>query len=195
MRTTLPKKIGIVFFVLAVMNSTAGAFEFKNSPENLRELFETIMIANKKGDYASAAVLTKSLMPERQCAIGAFRQDTPKATIENIYMFHKKMIPVNLPDQVWAGMLTRKPERSQVLVHGATTEEMIRQEQGTVVWREFPGGAVRAAKTILKPGMKFYEVERVEPGKERGYKYHLIFWNGKKWCMLGGIWRVLPRKR
>jgi hypothetical protein len=39
--------------------------------------------------------------------------------------------------------------------------------------------------------MTFYEVELLEPGKEYGMKYHLFFWDGKQWTMLGPVWREL----
>jgi hypothetical protein len=47
------------------------------------------------------------------------------------------------------------------------------------------------AEQILRPGMTFYEVEFLEPGKEYGVKYHLFFWDGKQWTMLGPVWRAL----
>ena len=54
---------------------------------------------------------------------------------------------------------------------------------------EFPGGARRVAKAILKPQTTYYEVEFVKPGHSAGMKYHLFFWDGSAWCMLGPVWR------
>jgi hypothetical protein len=60
-----------------------------------------------------------------------------------------------------------------------------------VVFAKFPGGAVKLAGQILRPGMTFYEVEFLEPGKDSGMKYHLFYWDGKQWTMLGPLWRAL----
>ena len=57
--------------------------------------------------------------------------------------------------------------------------------EGTPAFNEFPGGAKRLAETSLKPGATFYEVEITEPGKDSGMKYHLFFWDGARWRMLG----------
>ena len=195
MKKRLKKSGFVLLLVWGMMGVSLCAFEYGQSPENLKKLFETILKANARGDYATAAELTKSLMPDRKRAAAALRRDLPPGVRERIRLFHEKIVPAGLPDRVWAGLLARKPERSRVLVHGATTEEMVRNEKGSVVWREFPGGAVKMAGSVLRPGVRFYEVERVEPGRTRGYKYHLIFWDGKRWCMLGGIWRALPAKR
>jgi len=34
-------------------------------------------------------------------------------------------------------------------------------------------------------------VEISEPGKDKGTKYHLFFWDGASWRMLGPAWRVV----
>jgi hypothetical protein len=39
--------------------------------------------------------------------------------------------------------------------------------------------------------MKFYEVEFVKPGEDMGMKYHLFFWDGARWKMLGPVWRSM----
>jgi hypothetical protein len=44
---------------------------------------------------------------------------------------------------------------------------------------------------VLRPGLTFYQVEFLEPGKDDGMKYHLFYWDGEQWTMLGPIWRVL----
>jgi hypothetical protein len=46
----------------------------------------------------------------------------------------------------------------------------------------------------LRPGVTFYEVEFLEPGKDAGMKYHLFYWDGKQWSMLGPVWRALESK-
>jgi hypothetical protein len=39
--------------------------------------------------------------------------------------------------------------------------------------------------------MTFYEVEFVPPGKDLGMKFHLFYWDGSQWTMLGPVWRVI----
>jgi hypothetical protein len=39
--------------------------------------------------------------------------------------------------------------------------------------------------------MTFYEVGFLEPGKDYGVKYHLFYWDGRQWTMLGPLWRAL----
>jgi len=79
--------------------------------------------------------------------------------------------------------------RTEVQVHGATTEEIAEYKQDSVPFKEFPGGAQKLAQSVLRPGTKFYEVEFLEPGKDAGMKYHLFFWDGASWRMLGPAWR------
>src|SRR5687767_10246962 len=84
-----------------------------------------------------------------------------------------------------------QPEQKQVRVYGATTEELIKYREGTVAFKEFPAAAKRVAREMLRPGMTFYEVEYRAPGKDAGMKYHLVYWDGRQWSMLGPAWRVL----
>ena len=88
-------------------------------------------------------------------------------------------------------MLAGRPSQTEVQVHGATTEEVAANAPGSVVHAEFPGGAVNAAETLLRPGVTWYEVELLEPGAERGMKFHLFYWGGTQWRMLGPVWRFL----
>ncbi|MCI0340919.1 MAG: hypothetical protein L0216_07155 [Planctomycetales bacterium] len=76
-------------------------------------------------------------------------------------------------------------------VHAATTEQIVAYAEGSVASNEFPGGARKAAEKILRPGVTFYEVERLEPGKDLGVKYHLFFHDGSGWKMLGKAWNAL----
>jgi hypothetical protein len=82
-----------------------------------------------------------------------------------------------------------RPEQTVVKVHAATTEEIARHEEGTVAFDQFPASARRLAEQILHPKMTFYEVQFLEPGEDRGMKYHLFYWDGKQWSMLGPMWR------
>jgi hypothetical protein len=44
---------------------------------------------------------------------------------------------------------------------------------------------------MLRPRMTFYEVELVKPGETAGMVYHLFFWDGAQWTMLGPVWRMI----
>jgi len=156
--------------------------------ENLKTLFETIhnLIYVKK-DAKLAVALAASLLPDEERAKKALRDDAPPETLQKILDMYRQL---ELPTEANVERLAR-PEQTTVMVHGATTEEIARNAEGTVVFAEFPGGAVKIAGQILRPGMTFYEVEFLEPGKQYGMKYHLIYWDGKQWTMLGPVWRAL----
>ncbi len=184
-------KLGSAMLIMATMSTATWAFEFKNTPRNLQQLFEMILSSNAKGDIATAAMLTKSLMPTRERILKALRTDVSPKVVDKIAQMYSKMINTNMDDATYAKMLARKPERSQIYLYGATTDKIAANQKGSIVYKEFPGGSVEAAKTILRPNMWFYEVERVEPGKSSGFKMHLFFWDGQKWCMMGAVWRAL----
>jgi hypothetical protein len=158
-------------------------------PENLKKLFETIhnLIYVKK-DARSAAAILASLLPNEERAKKALRDDTPPETLQKIFDYHKQL--GSLMGEPNINELAR-PEQKIVKVHGATTEEILSYAQGSVAYTEFPGGTRRLADRILRPGMTFYEVEFLEPGKEYGMKYHLFYWDGRQWTMLGPLWRAL----
>jgi len=158
-------------------------------PENLKKLFETIhnLIYVKK-DAKSAVALLASLFPNEERARQAIRDDAPPETLQKIFDYQKQL--GSLLGETNIGELAR-PEQKVVMVHGATTEEIVTYAQGSVAYAEFPGGTRRLAERILRPGMTFYEVEFLEPGKNLGIKYHLFYWDGRQWSMLGPMWRVL----
>ena len=184
------KQIGLSMLLLAGMATVSFGFEYENTPRNLQKLFETILVANAKGDYATAAKLTRDLIPDGERIMRGMRSGVSMEIFKK-YVKTCNAVRENADDKKVAGLLTRKPERSQIYLYGVITEQIALNQKGSIVWKEFPGGAVKAAKTILKPKTWFYEIERVEPGKSRGFKYHLIFWDGQKWCMLGRVWSVL----
>jgi hypothetical protein len=158
-------------------------------PEKLKKLFETIhdLIYVKK-DARSAAARLVSLFPNEERARKALKDDVPPETLQKIFDYHKQL--GSMMGEVNINELAR-PEQKVVKVHGATTEEIAGYAQGSVAYAEFPGGARRLAEQILRPGMTFYEVEFLEPGKDLGMKYHLFYSDGKQWTMLGPLWRAL----
>lgn len=139
------------------------------------------------------------------------RDDVDQAIVDAIALRHKKMAsrappipanaetftPKNDAENLKAFMAAlapsfAKPGQTEIQVHAATTEEIIEYKKDSVGYKEFSGGAKRIAPKVLRPGVTFYEIEYVEPGKEAGMKYHLFYWDGNQWSMLGAAWRELP---
>ncbi|MFZ2089324.1 MAG: hypothetical protein WAU47_12190 [Desulfobaccales bacterium] len=83
------------------------------------------------------------------------------------------------------------PDKSVVAVYGATTEELAANVEGSSAWQNFAGGARRAAAQALRPGMRFYQVKLLAPGQPHGMTFHLFYWDGQQWSMLGKVWQAL----
>jgi len=165
----------------------AASFKPENKLENLKALFELLhQTVHVKKDAKQAAALFQSLIPDEARAKQALKEDIAAEVLRQIVDQHKKM-EVREAD---AGKLAR-PEQTVVQVHAATTEEIATYDKDSVAFKEFPGGAKRLAEQQLRRGVTFYEVEFLEPGKDAGIKYHLLYWDGKQWSMLGPMWRVL----
>ena len=171
--------------------TAAQGFRHENSPENLQALFSSIHQAvHARKDPKHAAQLLQSVMPDEARVRRALRDDVDATSLQRIVGIHKSMPPVS--EREVANLAT--PEQKNVQVHGSKTEDLIENRRGSVAWKEFPGGAQKAAEQVLRPGMTFYEVEFREAGKDAGVKYHLFYWDGKQWSMLGPIWRVLEAR-
>lgn len=167
-----------------------AAFEMQDGPDNLRQLFEELQQANLGGDTELASQLTLGLIPDEDCLGQAFRQDVSESAFGTVLDYYADLFPQTTDADAWARLLVTGPDRSQVNVHAATTEELVAYQEGSVAFNEFPGGARQLAQTVFAPGLTWYEVEYVEPGESAGMKYHLFFWTGSRWCMLGPIWRT-----
>lgn len=177
----------ILGFVLLLAGTAAAAPD--PGADDLRAALAALQAAIEVGDQAEAAAMTRALLPTGDqigSALGAGADADIRA---RIIAFH-----AGLPrdDASLAGLLASKPGQTEIGVHAATTEEIAAYAEGSVAYAEFPGGARDLAGAgILKPGLTFYEAEFVEPGEDAGIKYHLFFWNGTSWSMLGPLWRAL----
>lgn len=173
----------------ACQRETSGSvalYEQKDDPENLAGLIDTIAKAAEAGDVKKAGALTRSLLPDQAACRKAFRPDVPPAVLRT-FVEASRQLPAD--DSLLAGLIHRgDPTQSRINVHGATPEEI--EGGSTPAAREFPGGAKDKVR-LLRPGLRFYEAEFVAPGEELGMKYHLFFWDGARWRMLGPIWRSL----
>ena len=186
-------RLGFLVVVVAVAvgcqkesDGTEGLYPYKDDPENLAGLLETIVKTAEAGDAKTAGALTRALIPDEGAYRKALAAEVPPALLSTL-VGNLKTLP---PDDAQLATLIRRgdPTQTRVNVHGATREEL---EAGTgPAVAEFPGGVVENAR-LLRPGLRFYEAEFVAPGEDFGMKYHLFFWDGKRWRMLGPIWRSL----
>ncbi len=189
----------LLLFLIVSCSSSKSNYEYTNSKESLRKLMFDFKNAKDSGNNSKASELIQSFIVDKSSIKKALKDGTDPKTINKLNQFsvilakqRKKLGDKKKFDKELVKQFRIKKEYNEVLVHEATTEEIAKNDEKTIVWKEFPGGAVAAAKKgILRPKMKFYEVEFVKKGESRGMKYHLFFWNGSQWKMLGKVWRAL----
>lgn len=171
-------------------SSKAPSFKQENTKESLIALLKKIQDLQKAGKNEQAGALSRGLLPSTKARLTkALRTGAPEDKVKNMVAMHAAF--ASAPDAKLAGLLRSKPDQTEIQAHCATTAQIAANKPGTIVFKEFPGGAVSLAKDILKPGLNFCEVEFVKPGEERGMKYHLFFWDGYAWTMLGPMWRAM----
>jgi hypothetical protein len=165
---------------------SAAGFTHQNTPENLKRLMETVFqklhVDKAPGD---GIALFRSLFPDEARLKKALQDGLPAAAVEKILQMHRSMAAMD--DAAFAKLM--QPAQRVVEVHGATTEELAAYREGSVAYDEFPAAIQQIAKEMLRPGLMFYEVEFLEPGRQQGVKYHLVYWDGQQWSMLGPVWR------
>ena len=172
---------------LAVPGAGAASFKHENRPQNLKALFEAMHQAvHGKKDAKQAAALFQSLVPDEARVKKALKDSISVDAVKQIMDLHRKF---GVSED--AVRKLARAEQTEVQVHGSSTEDIVRYREGSVAYNEFPGGAKRVAEQWLRPKTTFYEVEYLVPGKDAGMKYHLVFWDGRQWTMLGPLWRLL----
>jgi hypothetical protein len=82
-------------------------------------------------------------------------------------------------------------DRTNVVVHAATTEAIAAYEKGTTAHGEFPGGMKRFAQELAAPGRTWYAVEMLAPGKEDGTRITCFTRLGTKWLLVPKPWRYM----
>lgn len=169
--------------------TTIGLILALQGADELKAYFAAIQKAIREGDTKSAAEKSRSLLCDEARLKKALKEEVDKAVLAKIVEMHKGYGAA--PDEKIALAFKVKPEQTEIQVHGAKTEEIAAYAKDSVAFKEFPGGAKDLAASALKPGLAFYEVEFLEPGKDAGMKYHLFFWDGAAWAMLGPAWRAL----
>jgi hypothetical protein len=165
------------------------AFKHENTPDNLKKLFEKLHQAISSGDEKAALALTTPLLPDEAAVKKGMKDDVPADLLAKSVEFWSKMLPAD--DSKKAKLFTADPANTDVRIHSATTEDILKYEKGSVAFMQFPGGTKRLAELVLRPGMTYHEVVLAKPGAELGMKFHLFYWTGDRWCTLGPLWRVI----
>jgi hypothetical protein len=163
-----------------------GDFAQQNTSENLRQLMVTVHgKLHVEKSLAEGAALFRSLVPDEARAKRALRDDAPAATVQRIVQAFAALSKAR--DAEFLGLM--QPQQSVVRVRGATTEEIAAYREASIPFEHFPSASQQLAKELLRPGVTFYEVEFLQPGQPRGIQYHLFYWDGAGWAMLGPAWR------
>lgn len=204
----LRRTLTLIFTVLATVVALAGCaatldpraavpstttppplFAQTDSPDNLKGLLDTIVKSAGAGDVKKAAALTRGLLVDRDTVFKALKDDAPTETVDRALTLSRT---APSEDATVAKAFSRgNDKRTEITVHGATTEEIAASRPGPVA-KNFPGGAKTLAQQgTLRPGVTFYEVNFTEPGRTSGMQYHLFFWDGSQWRMLGPVWRSI----
>ena len=174
-----------VLLVVACSKTSGPSAVQKDGEAGLRELFVRARTACQASDVATGRAIVASLMPTRDQLRRALVDTAPDSVVEMI-VAQAKEIPT---DDAKAACVLSPPGRTEIAIHRATTEE-IAARSARVVVDEFPRGT-QSLSPLLRPGTTFYEVETVEPGADKGTKFHLLFWDGTQWRMLGPAWRYV----
>jgi hypothetical protein len=177
----------IIAFMLAL--SLQDAHKHENTPDNLKQLFEKLHKAISAGDEKTALALTNPLIPDEAALKKGLKDDVPAESLKAAVDFYAKAIPSD--DAKRSKLFFADPANTEVRVHSSTTEDLVKYEKGSAAFMHFPGGAKKLAETVLRPGMTYHEVVLAKPGAELGMKFHLFYWTGERWSMIGPLWRAI----
>ncbi len=167
--------------------AAAPAIAQKDGADGLKDLFAATHAACTGKDYAKGKAIVMGMLPTTAQLKKVFKDDVPAAKLGEVAKQYEEIPP---SDEKVACIFYPGQGRTDIRVHASSVEDLAAYKEGTPAFEEFPGGARKLAETVLKPGNTFYEVEVTEPGKDMGTKYHLFYWDGAAWKMLGPVWRV-----
>ncbi len=173
---------------LLILLAAAGV---QDGAEGLKAHFTALQKAIRDGDTKVSLAMTKSLLCDEARLRKALKEDVDKELLARLVEMHKGYAAG--PDEKVATAFKVKPEQTEIQVHGSSVEALAKYEKDSTAFKEFPGGARDLAAAALRPGLTFYEVEFLEPGKDLGMKFHLFYWDGERWAMLGAAWRALKK--
>lgn len=178
----------IISYSFCLTHWQDNSFKQENKPENLRLLCEKLQQAKARQDKATLNALGAGLVPDETKLKQGLKENVAPADHKAILQFHAGFKAAAGNDM--GKLFTMKPEQTTVQVHGATTEELAAYVKESNAWKHFPGGCQGIAARVLKPGMTYYVVEFLKPGESAGMKFHLFYWDGSQWSMLGPLWRA-----
>jgi len=161
----------------------------ENTPENLKLLFEKLHKAITAGDDKTALALTNSLIPDEATLRKGLKDGIAPEALAQALEFFTKQLPGE--DAKRAKLFRADPASTEVRTYAATTEDLAKYEKGSTAFMQFPVGAKKLAETVLRPGTTYHEVVLSKPGAEAGMKFHLFYWAGDRWAMLGPLWRAI----
>lgn len=180
-----------ILLALALAFAMQSAAFAQATAEDLKKHIATLQGIIAAGKTEEAAKITGDLIPDSATLKKALADGVPAETLTKIESIYKTL-PTDPAAR--AKVLAARPGYTEIQVHASTTEQIAKYEAGSAAYKEFPGATkTLAADGILRPGMTYFEVEILEPGKDAGMKYHLFFHDGTGWKMLGPIWRVLSK--
>jgi hypothetical protein len=166
----------------------APTYTPKDNPENLKAYFEVIhQTLYQDKNPEKAAALFASLIPDKARLNKALKDEVQPELIPKLLELYQRL---GLPSEGNIHELIQ-PYKTEVAVYGATTEELAANVEGSPAWEHFAGGARRVAAQALRPGMTFYQVKLTAPGQPHGMSFHLFYWDGQQWAMLGKVWQAL----
>jgi hypothetical protein len=174
--------------LVAVSSIAAPSYTPQNQPENLQAYFELIyqtLYNDKNPDKAAA--LFNSLIPDKARLQKALKDEVAPELIPKLLELYQRL---GLPTKGNIHELIQ-PNKSVVAVYSATTAELAANVEGSPAWEHFAGGARKAAPLVLRPGLTFYQVKLTAPGQPHGMTFHLFYWDGRQWSMLGKVWQAL----
>lgn len=177
--------IVVVLSLVVACQLQAQTFEQKNTPENLKAFCEKLQQATVKKDVKTINTLGFGLMPDEARLKAGLRDDVSSDDIKKIASMHAKFKDGAQGNA--ARLFNIKPEQTEVMLHSGTTEDLVGKKPAS---NNFPGGALEVAGKWLKPGVTYYQVGFVKPGEKLGMKFHLFYWDGQQWSMLGPLWRA-----
>lgn len=155
--------------------------------EDLPGLLRRVLAVQNGSDKAAATATLRGLLPT-QAELRQVLRPGPAADafVAAFGGTQEKSPPV--------GAQLAPPERSEVTVHRATTEELAAYVRDTVAFAEFPGGMRRFAQELALPGLTWCAVELREPGKESGTRLTAFVQAGGRWVLVPKPWTALPRE-
>jgi hypothetical protein len=158
-------------------------------PADLQRRFHDLHAAILSDNRAEAARITQALLPDRQRLAKALSDAVLPEHIDRILNMHSEFL--SDANDV-AALLAPGPDQTSVGVFHATVEDLVEYAPGTTAFESFATGARDLARMgILRPGLTFYQVKVRKPGSEYGTTYHLFYWDGEDWAMVGPAWRVI----